>query len=258
VRRKITFIILLAICASGFAQTKIVGKIVNEQNEDVGFAHVYNRTNGMGKVSDMFGRFELIATKGDTVQFSFVGYQTMNTIINVAHIAHFMKVVLPEDSLLLPSITIYADSQLKVPLNYQGEAIFITGVSRDNEMTPTLPGKITKGTSPGIGGIPGGGVTINGPLTYFSRDEKEKREVAVVEETSKRTFTYNEFVAEDSTRLKLMAIYQIDSAQYSRIIVRLNRQNPGIQRASSREEVWHWIIRFFDETVPVIKIYDMH
>ncbi len=258
VRVLITFLLFAAIWHTVFSQTKIAGKIVNEQNEDIGFAHVYNKSNGLGKVSDMFGNFSLVAKKGDTIQFSFVGYQTLTMVLEPVHVSTYMKVVLPEDSRLLPSITIFADSQLKVPINVQGTPIFITGVSSEEEQKPLKPGKVSMGTSPGVGGIPGGGVTINGPITYFSKDEREKREAVRVKEESRETYTYNQFVSEDSVRQKLMRIYQIDSSQYSRIIIRLNRQFPGVQKADTREEVWHWIIRFFDEQVPVVKIYDMH
>ena len=254
----LTLFLAVLISHASLSQTNIAGKIVNEQDEDIGFAHVYNKTNGLGKVSDMFGKFTLTAKKGDTIQFSFVGYQTLTMSVTSMHISTFMKVVLPEDAQLLPTITIYADSQFKVPLNVQGQPIFITGVSTEEEQRPLNPGKISFGTSPGVGGIPSGGVTINGPLTYFSKDEREKREAIAVKEIAKETYTYNQFVSEDSIRQKLMRIYTIDSSQYSRIIIRLNRQFPGVQKANTSEEVWHWIIRFFDEQVPIVKIYDMH
>lgn len=242
----------------GLAQTNIAGKVVNEKNEEIGFAHIYNKTNGMGKVSDINGKFDLIAAKGDTILFSFVGYQKHTVRITPEHLDSYLKVVLPEDSVLLPSITIYADSEFKVPLNLQYEPIHVAGVSVEMKESKYQPGKIIAGGGEGIGGVPAGGVTIEGPLTYFSRDEKEKRKAAEVKQEDKETLTYSKFIAQDSIKQRLMDLYDIDSSQYNRIVTRLNLQNPGVQKANTNEEIWHWIINFFNEQVPVIKVFDMH
>lgn len=253
--------IILFFLSSGsylLAQTNVAGKIQNESGKEISFAHVYNVTNGLGKVSDINGKFDLIASRGDTIRFSFVGYQTYTLIISNIHLSTYLKVVLPEDPVLLPSITIYADANFKVPLNYQSEGMIIEGVTIDTDKEPIKPGQITKGGGIGVGGVPLGGFTINGPITYFSKDEREKRAAAEAEKQIAETLTYKEYIARDSIRTKLMYLYDLDSSQYSRLIVRLNRQMPGIQKANSEEEIWHWIITFFNEAVPVIKVFDMH
>jgi hypothetical protein len=241
-----------------YCQTNIAGKVVNEHEEEIGFAHIYNKTNGMGKVGDINGKFDLIASKGDTVQFSFVGYQKHTIVIAPAHLDSYLKVILPEDSVVLPSITIYADSQLKVPLNFEYEPITLAGVSVEMKESKYKPGKIVAGGAPGAGGIPSAGATLEGPLTYFSRDEREKRKAAEVKENDRETITYSKFIAQDSIKQKLMTLYDIDSSQYNRVVTRLNLQYPGIQRATTPEEVWHWVINFFNDQVPVIKVFDMH
>lgn len=240
------------------AQTNIAGKVIDEKNEEIGFAHVYNKSNGLGKVSDMYGKFDLIARKGDTVQFSYVGYQTMTLIIDPIHLSSYLKIMLPEDSILLPSITIYADENFRVPMNVKSEPIFIEGVTVVTDKPPMRPGQFIAGTTSNVGDIPAGGVTINGPITYFSRDEKEKRKAVVQKEETAETLTYQTYIAQDSIKNKLMAIYQLDSSQYSRVVTRLNLQYPGVQKASTPEEIWHWVINFFNEAVPVIKVFDMH
>jgi hypothetical protein len=257
---KATILIFLTILVinSAYTQTNVAGKVINEDNEEIGFAHVFNKTNGLGKVSDMFGKFDLIASKGDTIQFSFVGYQTLLMVVNPIHLSSYLKIMLPEDPVLLPSITIFADENFRVPLNFKSEPIFIEGVTITTDKPPIRPGQLIAGTTSTVGDIPAGGVTINGPLTYFSRDEKEKRKAVEVKEETAETITYQKFITQDSIRNRLMAIYQIDSSQYSRVVTRLNLQNPGIQKASSPEEVWHWVIVFFNEAVPVIKVFDMH
>lgn len=256
--RQFLFLATILFTVAASAQTSIVGRVVNEQGELIAFTHVYNITNGLGKVADINGKFSLQANKGDTVQFSFVGYKNHTVIIDPNHLAHYMEVILPEDPIILPSVTIYADPYYKVPLNIRSPNLYMPGISKDPNIPGIEPGQATWGTSPGVGGVPGGGVTINGPITYFSRDEREKRKAEEMIEHDAKIIVYSQFISADSIKTRLMGLYALDSSQYERVIVRLNSQYPGIKRATTPEEVWHWMLRFFNEAVPVIKAFDMH
>ncbi|WP_258104854.1 carboxypeptidase-like regulatory domain-containing protein [Marinoscillum sp. MHG1-6] len=258
IRYLLTIATLVAIGYTARAQYSIAGRVLNEQGDEIGFTHVFNKSSGLGKVADINGKFNLLANKGDTIQFSFVGYKNHEVIITPIHLANYMQVVLPEDPVILPSVTIYADPYYKVPLNMQGPPMYLRGISVDEDKPAIQPGQITYGTSPGPGGIPGGGVTLNGPITYFSKGEREKRKAAEIVEEDAKVITYSQFVAEDSIKQRLMKLYALDSTEYDMIIVRLNNQYPGIAKASTPEEVWHWMLRFFNQTVPVVRAFQMH
>lgn len=255
VRGLLLIILGIVIVLPCFSQNTLKGKVQDENEEAVGFCHIYNRTLGLGKVGDMHGRFELTVRKGDTLEFSYVGYQSLKLVVEPVHIANFVRITLPEDSVLLPSITIYADPRYKVPLNIQGQPIFIEGVSIEGELKPIRPGTIGFGVNPGVGGMPMGGATIYGPISYFSKDEREKRKAEEAVQETRETITYQKYIAQDSVRNKLCAIYELDSNQYDQVIRRLHRQFPGIQKAYRPQEIWIWLLTHFDRTVPVIKQY---
>jgi len=237
-----------------WAQNAINGVVLDEKEEPVGFCHVINKSMGMGKVSDRSGKFQIPAKKGDTLHFSYVGYKPLDIVVSSVHIVNYLKVSLPEDSLLLPSITIYADRYYKVPINHQGAPIRMQGVTVD-DMTPRIvPGKFTPGVT-GVGGVPVVGGTIYGPITYFSRDEREKRKAADAYEETRETITYQKFVAQDSVRIKLCRLYRLNDDQYDELIVRLNRQFPGIQRQYNPVEIWNWLLVHFDRQAPIIRDY---
>lgn len=244
---------LLAAALVGTAQNTIKGIVRDQAGEPIGFCHVVNETMGMGKVSDQNGRFEITTRKGDSLRFSYVGYETHDLEVNSIHLVNYLEVTLPQDSVLLPSITIYADPNFRVPLNIQGEALIIEGVSITEKKEPIRAGDIRIGASPGVGGVPVPGATIYGPITYFSKDEKERRKAEEARAETRKTITYQKFIAQDSVRQQLSALYKLDSATYDRIIVRLNRQFPGIQRQYNPKEIWNWLLVHFDRTVPVIK-----
>ncbi|MFT7030938.1 MAG: hypothetical protein ACI83W_001266 [Marinoscillum sp.] len=252
VKISLSLFFLFAISQTAFSQHVINGLITNEDEEEVAFCHVYNTTMGLGKVSDRQGNFSITGSKGDTLKVSYVGYQTLFVILQPEHLLNYLKIVLPVDSILLPSITIYADPNYRVPLNIQGAPMFIQGLSIENAGDPIRAGSIRPGLT-GVGGVPVPGATIYGPITYFSKDEQEKRAATEAYKETRETITYQRFIAQDSIKIKLMRLYDLDSAQYDRLIVRLNSQFPGIQKQYNPAEIWNWILSHFDRSVSIIK-----
>lgn len=230
------------------AQHTIKGVVQDLNDEPVGFCHVVNKTFGIGKVSDRHGKFEISARKGDTLHFSYVGFKSLALTIESVHLVNFMKITLPEDSLLLPSITIYADPYYKVPLNLKGEPIVMSGITVDDMTQEIKPGSVRAG-APGMAGVLSPGVTLYGPITYFSRDEREKRAAEVAYEETRQTITYQKFVAQDSVRIKICDIYKINNDQYDELIVMLNSEFPGIQKEYNPKDIWNWLLVHFNRSV---------
>lgn len=246
-------ILLLLIAGSGLSQTIVQGSVKGPENEPIGFAHIYNQSLGLGKVSDMNGKFQLLANKGDTIKFSYVGYQILYVKIEPIHLANFMKVMLPKDSMLLPSIVIYADRNFRVPINFKGEPIFISGVSIPNmDTSPYQPGSLNYALT-GVGGAPVPGVAISGPISYFTKEYQEKRKAEEVYQETAKTITYQKYIAQDTVRAKICELYDLDTAEYDKLIVRLNETFPGIQEQRRPQEIWLWLLTHFDRQVPIIK-----
>ncbi|MFT5641169.1 MAG: hypothetical protein ACI9A7_001271 [Cyclobacteriaceae bacterium] len=238
------------------AQYDLSGKVINAQKEDIGFSHVYNRTMGLGKVSDINGKFKLTATKGDTVLFSYVGYSKLELIVDNEHLNKFLLVELVGDSILLPSITIYSDPYFKVPFRYQGVPMHMEGINIPGKTKHYRAGSITTGgTNQQLGDPLAPGITLNGPITYFSKDEKEKRAAVEAERETEETINYQVYIARKNVRDRLCEKYDLDSAEYTEVITRINRQFPQIQKARKPTQIWYTLIAHFDRIVPVIKQY---
>lgn len=240
--------ILITITTLGHAQHTLKGIVQDVKDEPVGFCHVVNKTFGIGKVSDRLGKFEISARKGDTLHFSYVGYKSLELIIESVHLVNFMKITLPEDSLMLPSITIYADPYYKVPINLKGEPIVMSGITVEDMTQEIKPGSVRPG-APGMAGVLSPGVTLYGPITYFSRDEREKRAAEEAYVETRETITYQKFVAQDSVRTKLCSIYKINNDQYDELIVMLNSEFPGIQKEFNPKDIWNWLLVHFNRSV---------
>lgn len=235
-------------------QGKVTGIITDGKSEAIGFCHVFNQTLGIGKISDMNGRFEVIARKNDTLEFSYVGYKSLYLTVNSEHLVHYVKINLTQDSVLLPSITVYADREYKVPLRDINEPMFIPGASLVDPPPPVKPGDLHFGST-GADGVPVPAIGIEGPITYFSREAREKRKAERAYAETRATITYQKFIAQDTVRQQLCGLFDITTQEYDEILVRLNEQFPDIQRTYYTDEIWAWLLDHFGRMAPIVKDY---
>ena len=116
-----------------------------------------------------------------------------------------------------------------------------------------IPGieKSEKSSGP-IGGPSSGGVglTLYGPITFFSKDAKEQRKVEQAYEDKQETIFYQKFIESDSVKEKLCEIYDIDSATFDRIIVSAHLTNPEVQKINKANDLWYWLLLYFKDQLP--------
>jgi len=76
--KKILLILIIGISNLTFAQigTKLSGKIVDEKLTCLFGVKITNLNSGMESISDQNGRYEIIATENDTLEFQIVGLTT--------------------------------------------------------------------------------------------------------------------------------------------------------------------------------------
>ncbi len=76
--KKILLILIIGIYNLTYAQTKtnVSGKIVDEKLNCIFGVKVTNLNSGMETVSDQNGRYEIIATENDTLEFQMIGLTT--------------------------------------------------------------------------------------------------------------------------------------------------------------------------------------
>ena len=79
--RIILFFSLLAVGNGLIAQQHIQGLIQDTNGEPLGFAHTYNESLEIGQVSNINGKFQLLARKGDSIRFSYIGYNSKTLVV---------------------------------------------------------------------------------------------------------------------------------------------------------------------------------
>ena len=98
---------LILLNSSAYAQLIVRGQITSNTGEELPFVHIVNSSQRKVSVPDTNGFFSIDAVSGDTLQFSLVGYQPDRMIVNDEHFQQLQQVVLIEDSILLPGITVF-------------------------------------------------------------------------------------------------------------------------------------------------------
>ncbi len=98
------------ILASDTALIQLSGVVVSESTLDaVPYTTVFDKTIRRGVISDYFGYFSMVVYPGDTVFFSFIGYQTSSFIVpDTLKENHYSMVhIMERDTLNLPEVTVY-------------------------------------------------------------------------------------------------------------------------------------------------------
>jgi hypothetical protein len=89
--------------------------VVVTQNDDTGeaiplpYTNVYIKGTRRGTVSGLDGFFSIVALRGDTIKFSYVGYKTIEYVIPDTLKNHFYSVyqIMTQNDVLLPETVIY-------------------------------------------------------------------------------------------------------------------------------------------------------
>lgn len=112
-KNKFTFLLLfLLISLFSWGQTKVSGKIIDQNNQEVSFASVYFKNSTDGVIANEYGKFYLESTKTyDVLVVSFVGFKTLEIPLS-GKTNLDLKVVLEEDN-TLDEVKIYAGKTSK-------------------------------------------------------------------------------------------------------------------------------------------------
>ncbi len=121
--KKIFWIFIFAFSISihdGFSQGRdksiqFVARVISENNMDfLPSAYVLNKTAGRGGISDDYGLVELFVYPGDTIEFSYVGFEKKQYIIkDEKELMQSALIRLKEKSTMLQGVTVFRHQTLE-------------------------------------------------------------------------------------------------------------------------------------------------
>lgn len=188
-------------------KTSLFGKVVDAENEEhLPGVHVVNKNQFKGTVSDIDGNFSITLYVGDSIFFTFVGYQPQYFIFDTANqwmVEDILVIALSPSVIELAPVNIFA---YKTERDFKNAVI---ALQLPNETTPqlTVPGYYYGPPKPVNAGA---GSPISFLVGKFGKQAKqEKRFKAAKKKLAYRKFIdtkYNKDLVSQITGLQALAL----------------------------------------------------
>jgi hypothetical protein len=189
----------------------VSGNVISGDDlENLPGVHIYGRESRVGTVTNVGGMFRIRILKSDTLIFSYVGYITEKiTFSNYKENNAEVVIRLKPDVRELDGVIVYSEHLTpEYLLRPKREPIFVPGLPR-----PYDPGDIAD--------VPIGSINY-GPLSYFSKEAKEKRLLMESYARKKRELIYNQTINSQALREQFMNQYGLSRREWDDFIVYFN------------------------------------
>ncbi len=192
---------LLATLQVSFAQKKIVGNVVDSVSlAPIPGVNIHIKNKYVGTATDAKGFFKITVLPTDTLIFSFIGFR-MEAFTPDELNAESVIVRMAQQPKLLDAVTIMAKS-----------------LKDQNSSTPVhlrSKSKLMNYSPYGVGFS----------LSYFSKEEKEKRKLTKIIAEQERVKNYSLVVCSPEIKQRIMEEYAITEADYYAILIKFNEQS---------------------------------
>ncbi len=170
-------------------------------------------TNGKGEEvkTNARGYFSISSFMGDTLAFNFPGFLEKKWVANSEY---FLFIELQDRARLLPTFQVKAE-----PYSFRfkdGKLILVEETSGEKTTLSQQAGIAIDSTSPNPGFV------IYGPISYFTKRNRQLRAYEKRMEWEKRRQGYLEVIDSDSLRTSMMDAYQLDRKEWDDLILRFN------------------------------------
>lgn len=226
--------ILLLISQAIFAQTSYSGNVLDATDKRyIEGVEVSVVAKDQTATTNSRGYFNLQASLGDTLIFRFPGFIEQKIKLTEDR---FLLVQIQDRARLLPTFEVKGE-----PYAFRFKDGKLTLIDANEKSEPSKKGEVSVGTGTSMGG----GLTIYGPISYFSKRARQEREYRDKLEILRRRQGYLEVVDSDSVRSVLMETFQIDRNTWDKIIVRFNQAHLHHQFLDwSKEKVYTRLSEF--------------
>lgn len=172
---------------------------------------VVNQTRGDSSLTNERGYFRVSGTRGDTL-FIHRNHFIATTYV-VGQDTHILTAIYM-DARTLPPFDLYAE-KITIPFNV-GNVSSMRGLSD----RPAGPGKIYSGMSDNPGLMPA--LTLDGPISYFMKSERQKRQYAKKLAFLNSQSGYLEFIQSDSVKSAFIQEFGLKEAELDSLIIQFN------------------------------------
>jgi hypothetical protein len=250
IQRYLLFAPLFILSLTSYGQKLFEGYVLDENEVALPYTHVVNLNKGTGQISGENGFFSIQAETKDSIRFSFVGYSTLIIVVSEEMFTREINVTLRPDYVELPSIWVFSNPKYLVPKKPILPSIRMGPLPEYKNTKPIDPGDfvfkpfaVTKMDGQMLPTI-GPSITLHGPFTYLSKEEKEKRKAEEAYLKTLETISFAKLMALKQTRDLLKNRYELNDSALDSIIVMMNQEVPSIQEIKEPEKIFASVDRF--------------
>jgi hypothetical protein len=203
--------LFLLITEQSFAQSFYSGNVIDAWDKKY-LEGVEVSVSGKEKVvTNSRGYFSIQAMLGDTLTLTFPGFIERKQVLGEER---FFLLELQDRARLLPTFQVKAE-----PYRFRFRDGKLTLVENEEYTEQKLSQEITGGVDKFS---PNPNFTIYGPISYFTKRNRQLREYEEKLEWLKKRAGYLEVIDSDSVRTELMNKYQLDRTQWDQLIIQFN------------------------------------
>lgn len=237
-RTCLLFLCFLLLISSSYSQ-EVVGKVVDGQEKSgIPWVKISNVRSGKYTYTDHEGNYTALAAPGDTLLFSLKNFHSKSIVV-LEDPQEFVVVYLEFDAVELPEVYVMEKNE--------HTSIQLHGIHQvDPNYVPIRPGDIRAGATEDYRP----GLAMAGPISFFSKAEKNKRSYRKAEELREAQKDYLEVVRSDSMRQELIHHFSLSREKYDSLLILFNAANLHHQfRDMEKERVERLLFYFMNDAV---------
>ncbi|MBC6367804.1 hypothetical protein [Algoriphagus sp. AK58] len=204
-------IIFLLFACQSVAQSSYSGNVIDAWDKKY-LEGVEVSLSGKGKtVTNSRGYFSIQAMIGDTLTLTFPGFIERKQILGKER---YFLLELQDRARLLPTFQVKSE-----PYRFRFRDGKLTLIENETEEEKPFAQQVSSGTDQFS---PNPNFSIYGPISYFTKRNRQLRQYDEKLNRIKRRSGYLEAIDSDSVRTEWMNRYQLDRSQWDRLIIRFN------------------------------------
>ena len=211
--KRISLLLFFFFCVVSLsAQRRYSGNVIDAWDKKYLEGVVVSHASGEKVITNSRGYFSIPASQGDTLTFQFPGFLERKMILTADA---FLFVELQDLARLLPTFQVKAE-----PYRFR----FKDGKLYLSEDEPVVEKPLSQQV--GFGATdstsPTPGLSIYGPISYFTKRNRELRAYEKRLDWERQRVGYLEVIDADSIRTELMQQYGLDRKKWDELILRFN------------------------------------
>ena len=183
----------------------------------------------------------VIASNGsnDTIRMTFIGYKPLEIIVDENIILRQITSTMAPMDIILSSVWVFSNTDYRIPKRYKGIPMKIPGITEPStEPTPQVS------FSPMMNENYAPGVAISGALSYFTKENIEKRKAIEAKIQTEKFITYAKLIELETIRIELKNKFNLSDSELDRLLIVMNLNKPQIQELRGKKNIMSEVTAF--------------